>query len=77
MLNQGLNIMNLTAISYMNLSESQKLELLQEESWGKQVWFAWYPVKIEGKWVWGEYVVRETFCLRMSGNTRTEYSFFS
>lgn len=67
-------MLNLTTISYMNLTENQKLELLQEESWGKQVWFAWYPVRVNGQWVWAEHVIRETFCLRLSGNTRTEYS---
>ena len=62
------------SIQQPQLSQKDMEYLLSEESWGKQTWFAWYPVKMNQKWVWLRRIQREVFCVHMTGLTRTQYS---
>ena len=38
----------------------------EKEDWQKKKdshWFVWYPIQlVDGRWVWWEFVIRESWC---------------
>jgi hypothetical protein len=56
------------------MSDEEKTAYINDEDvWGEDNWFSWYPVRVNGKFVWLKTVIRNRILVHCTGTVLTTY----